>query len=149
MLVPSQHVPLFDTQQHTPPIFHPGQNQQAPNTQPFINNNAQNFMNGNAQPFANGNVQQPFNQAPNHVPAPAVARPAINAQLATSIWLALKLAIVLFMLCQGASIERIIIFHTIALVFFLYQTGRLRFVLRRVRAEDFNNRFRFAVPRGN
>ncbi|KAI9483363.1 MAG: hypothetical protein EXX96DRAFT_557936 [Benjaminiella poitrasii] len=68
---------------------------------------------------------------------PILVRPA-NAQLAATIWLALKLAVVLFMLCQGASIERIIIFHTIAFIFFLYQTGRLRVVLRRVRAEDLN-----------
>lgn len=46
------------------------------------------------------------------------------------------------MVCQGASIERIFIFHAIAFVFFLYQTGRLRVVLRRVRVEDINHRFR-------
>ena len=78
--------------------------------------------------------------------APAVALP--NAQRAASIWLALKLVVVLFMVCQDASIERIFIFHFIAFVFFLYQTNRLRFVLRRVRAEDLNNRFRFAGQRG-
>ncbi|KAI8967675.1 hypothetical protein BDF20DRAFT_917291 [Mycotypha africana] len=59
-------------------------------------------------------------------------------QRATSIWLAVKLMVILFMVCQGASIERIFIFHTIAFIFFLYQTGRLRFVVRRVRAEDLN-----------
>ncbi|OBZ80779.1 hypothetical protein A0J61_11172 [Choanephora cucurbitarum] len=43
------------------------------------------------------------------------------------------------MVCQGASIERIFIFHTIAFVFFLYQTGRLRLVLRRAVAPQNNN----------
>lgn len=52
------------------------------------------------------------------------------------------------MVCQGASIERIFIFHLIAFVFFLYQTGRLRFVLRRVRVEDMNQRFRPMAQRG-
>lgn len=65
-----------------------------------------------------------------------VDRQVNNAQRAASVWLALKLIVILFMLCQGASIERIFIFHTIAFVFFLYQTGRLRVVFRRVRAVD-------------
>lgn len=97
------------------------------------------------QPYLNQLPQQQQQQPQLNNPlfggnGPALARPAI-AQRATSIWLALKLIVVLFMLCQGASIERIFIFHAIAFVFFLYQTGRLRFVLRRVRVEDFN-RFR-------
>lgn len=97
------------------------------------------------QPYLNQLPQQPQPQPQQNNPlfggnGPVLARPVI-AQRATSIWLALKLIVVLFMLCQGASIERIFIFHAIAFVFFLYQTGRLRFVLRRVRVEDFN-RFR-------
>ncbi|KAI8393775.1 uncharacterized protein BYT42DRAFT_488343 [Radiomyces spectabilis] len=48
---------------------------------------------------------------------------------ATSIWLALKLIFVLFIICQGASLERILLFHAMAFVFFLYQTGRLRLVI--------------------
>jgi hypothetical protein len=80
------------------------------------------------QPFINQIPQQQQQQQ---------ARPAI-AQRGTSIWLALKLIVVLFMVCQGASIERIFLFHAIAVVFFFYQTGRVRFVLRRVRAEDLN-----------
>lgn len=99
---------------------------QEPVVQPYINQIPQQQQQQN-NPLFGGN-------------APMLAQPAI-AQRATSIWLALKLIVVLFMLCQGASIERILIFHAIAFVFFLYQTGRLRFVLRRVRVEDLN-RFR-------
>ncbi|KAI8058656.1 uncharacterized protein B0P05DRAFT_278773 [Gilbertella persicaria] len=73
----------------------------------------------------------------------------IQAQRATSIWLALKLVVVLFMVCQGASIDRIFIFHTIAIVFFLYQTGRLRLVLRRVGAPQNLNQFGFNPPNNN
>ncbi|CAO3652056.1 unnamed protein product [Mucor hiemalis] len=104
-------------------------------------------------PFANAFGGQPFAAAAG-APAQqmnnaAPARPAANVQQrAASIWLALKLIIVLFMVCQDASIERIFIFHTIAFIFFLYQTGRLRFVLRRVRVEDINQRFRFAAGGG-
>ncbi|KAI8877803.1 hypothetical protein K501DRAFT_326361 [Backusella circina FSU 941] len=63
---------------------------------------------------------------------PILIRPA-NAQRAASIWLALKLYFVVFILCQGASLERILLFHAIALVMFMYQTGRLRVVVRRIR----------------
>ncbi|CEP12904.1 hypothetical protein [Parasitella parasitica] len=101
------------------------QQQQEPIVQPFINQFPQQQQQNNPIFAANG---------------PMFGQPA-NAQRAASIWLALKLIVVLFMLCQGASIERIFIFHVIAFVFFLYQTGRLRFVLRRVRVEDLN-RFR-------
>ncbi|KAL7335930.1 hypothetical protein PS15p_201336 [Mucor circinelloides] len=100
---------------------------QEPVVQPYINQIPQQQQQQQNNPLFGGN-------------APMLAQPAI-AQRATSIWLALKLIVVLFMLCQGASIERILIFHAIAFVFFLYQTGRLRFVLRRVRVEDLN-RFR-------
>ncbi|KAL0080163.1 hypothetical protein J3Q64DRAFT_1753003 [Phycomyces blakesleeanus] len=66
----------------------------------------------------------------------AVARNRIVIRNTTSIWLALKLIFILFIVCQGASLERIVFFHIIAFGFFLYQTGRLRFVVQRVRAED-------------
>lgn len=119
------------TPQFQPPQYQQGQpqaqQQQEPIIQPYLN-----FI-----PPQNNNV----NPAVGGGGAPVLVRPA-NAQRAASIWLALKLVVVLFMLCQGASIERIIIFHAIAFIFFLYQTGRLRFVLRRVRVEDLNNRFR-------
>lgn len=62
-----------------------------------------------------------------------VFRANVNARQITSIWLTLKLAVVLFMICQGASIEEIFIYHIIAFIFFLYQTGRLRVVIRRIR----------------
>ncbi|KAI8878927.1 hypothetical protein K501DRAFT_257791 [Backusella circina FSU 941] len=58
-------------------------------------------------------------------------RPAANGQLAGNIWLALKLYLMIFILSQGASLERILLFHAIALVLFLYQTGRLRIVVHR------------------
>ena len=76
--------------------------------------------------------------APAPVPAPVQAAMARQqeAARAASVWLALKLVFILFIICQGASIERILFFHVIAFVFFLYQTGRLRFVVRRVRLED-------------
>ena len=67
---------------------------------------------------------------------PVRARGNNAQQRAASVWLALKLIFILFILCQDASIERIIFFHAIAFVFFLYQTGRLRFVIRQVRPED-------------
>ncbi|KAI9319430.1 hypothetical protein BX666DRAFT_2025726 [Dichotomocladium elegans] len=71
-------------------------------------------------------------------PAPAVRPRENNVQRATSIWLALKLIFVLFILCQDASLERILFFHAIAFIFFLYQTGRLRFIVRQIRVEDLN-----------
>ncbi|KAI8994767.1 hypothetical protein BDB01DRAFT_846772 [Pilobolus umbonatus] len=77
--------------------------------------------------------QQPQQQQPF---MPGFIRP--NAQGMASLWLAVKLAVVLAMVCQGANIESIIFFHMIALVFFLYQTGRLRIVFRRVRIDELN-----------
>lgn len=74
---------------------------------------------------ANGQQQQPLRARGNNA-----------QQRAASVWLALKLIFILFILCQDASIERIIFFHAIAFIFFLYQTGRLRFVIRQVRPED-------------
>lgn len=85
---------------------------------------------GNNLPANGGHQQQQQQQQP--------VRPRGNnaQQRAASVWLALKLIFILFILCQDASIERIIFFHAIAFVFFLYQTGRLRFVIRQVRPED-------------
>jgi hypothetical protein len=60
-----------------------------------------------------------------------ILRPAANGPLAGNIWLALKLYFMIFILSQGASLERILLFHAIALVMFLYQTGRLRIVVHR------------------
>ncbi|CEI90196.1 hypothetical protein RMCBS344292_04525 [Rhizopus microsporus] len=68
-----------------------------------------------------------------------VFRARIDARQITSIWLILKLAVVLFMLCQGASLQRIVIYHLAAFVFFLYQTGRLRVVVRRIRNQGIMN----------
>ncbi|GAA5804613.1 hypothetical protein HPULCUR_010115 [Helicostylum pulchrum] len=96
--------------------------------------------------FTPNTQQQPLPQADPNIQPFINALPQVQnnrpGQRAASIWLALKLIVFLFMVCQGASIERIFIFHLIAFVFFLYQTGRLRFVLRRVRVEDMNQRFR-------
>ncbi|KAL0137069.1 hypothetical protein V8B55DRAFT_1545212 [Mucor lusitanicus] len=105
----------------------------SPHTSPQAQQQQQHVQEPIVQPYLNQLPQQPQQQ---NNPlfggnAPAIARPAI-AQRATSIWLALKLIVVLFMLCQGASIERI---------FYFMRLHSLRFVLRRVRVEDFN-RFR-------
>lgn len=133
VLVPSQPLPYITTAhtQPTPTTTSYQQAQQAPVVDPVI----QPFINGGGIGMGQNNV------------AGRVIRPA-QAQRAASIWLALKLVVFLFMVCQGASIERIFIFHMIAFVFFLYQTGRLRFVLRRVRVEDMNQRFRPMAQRG-
>lgn len=56
-----------------------------------------------------------------------------NPNQMTTIWLVLKLSILLFMLCQGASVWQMILYHLLAFGFFAYQTGRLR-----VFAERFN-----------
>lgn len=87
-----------------------------------------------------GADRPPQQQQPAAAAAPLAHRD-INAQRVASVWLAIKLGFILFILCQDASLERILIFHFIALVFFMYQTGRLRFVVRRVRIDD---RQRFA-----
>ncbi|KAG0194065.1 hypothetical protein DFQ28_001557, partial [Apophysomyces sp. BC1034] len=82
-------------------------------------------------------------QQQQHNPAPAAApganRPRNEAQRAASVWLAMKLVVILFIICQGASIHRIVFFHIAAFFFFLYQTGRLRVVVRHVRMEELNN----------
>ncbi|KAI9278610.1 hypothetical protein BDA99DRAFT_492628 [Phascolomyces articulosus] len=70
--------------------------------------------------------------------APVFIHAQNRVQRATSVWLALKLIFILFILCQDASLERILFFHVLAFIFFLYQTGRLRFVIQRVRPEDLN-----------
>lgn len=155
----SQHLPQF--QHHVSPTYqqpaahYPTQQGQQP--QPSLAAQFQptqfpppagQFQAGQFQPAAAQFEPAQFQPAPEPAqPQGAPVRPA-NVERATTIWLALKLAVVLFMLCQGASIERIFIFHIIAFVFFLYQTGRLRFVLRRVRVEDINNRFRPMAQRG-
>ncbi|ORY97632.1 hypothetical protein BCR43DRAFT_490090 [Syncephalastrum racemosum] len=78
--------------------------------------------------------QQPQRaQAGRPLANPVRIQPMRNA---TSIWLALKLIFVLFIVCQDASIERILISHVVAVVFFLYQTGRLRFAIHRVHVND-------------
>lgn len=79
-------------------------------------------------------------QQPQQTPLPAAVRARNDAQRAASIWLAMKLVVILFILCQGASIQRVVFFHIIAFFVFLHQTGRLRVVVRRVRIEDLNNR---------
>ncbi|KAI8581334.1 hypothetical protein K450DRAFT_232543 [Umbelopsis ramanniana AG] len=55
------------------------------------------------------------------------------ARRATVVWLAAKLMLVLFVLTRNASIPRMIFIYVCAFVFFLYQTGQLRFIVRRVR----------------
>ncbi|RUP46140.1 hypothetical protein BC936DRAFT_147304 [Jimgerdemannia flammicorona] len=76
-----------------------------------------------------------------NLPAPAV--PAVpdnnpvalaerRARRSSAVWLAIKLVFMLFVLGQNASIERIIVLHVVAIVIFLYQTERLRFVVRRI-----------------
>ncbi|KAI9018504.1 hypothetical protein CLU79DRAFT_760618 [Phycomyces nitens] len=99
--------------------------------QPMYHNASQ------ARPQVQPAVQpQPNPPVPGPVEDQRVARNRIVIRNTASIWLALKLIFILFIVCQGASLERIIFFHIIAFVFFLYQTGRLRFVVQRVRAED-------------
>lgn len=135
----SQPLPQF--QQHASPVY------QQPAPYPTQPGHQAQPTHQQAQPAQFQPAQFQPVQEPVQPQGPALVRPA-NVQRATSIWLALKLAVVLFMLCQGASIERIFIFHVVAFVFFLYQTGRLRFVLHRVRVEDINNRFRPMAQRG-
>ncbi|KAL1918306.1 uncharacterized protein VTP21DRAFT_2966 [Calcarisporiella thermophila] len=47
-------------------------------------------------------------------------------------WLAIKLAFFLFLFTQNLSLERALLMHLAALLFWLYQTGQLRVVVRRV-----------------
>ncbi|KAI8339464.1 hypothetical protein BC941DRAFT_252620 [Chlamydoabsidia padenii] len=67
-------------------------------------------------------------------------RPRVLTRRAT-LWLALKLAFALFITCHGASIERILFLHFLALVFFMYRTGRFRVVIRRVTLGELQGRF--------
>ncbi|KAI8142045.1 hypothetical protein BJV82DRAFT_714509 [Fennellomyces sp. T-0311] len=92
------------------------------------------------QPSPASNNTRPNNPAPQQQPArpPVLVHAQNQVQRATSIWLALKLIFILFILCQDASLERILFFHVLAFIFFLYQTGRLRFVIQRVRPDDLN-----------
>ncbi|RCH80323.1 hypothetical protein CU098_008190, partial [Rhizopus stolonifer] len=87
-----------------------------------------------AQPIAQST---PFVQPDQQQERPGeyVFRGTLNARQITTIWLILKLAIVLFIMCQGASIEQMILYHLIALVFLMYQTGRLRVIIRRIQPE--------------
>ncbi|ORX51985.1 hypothetical protein DM01DRAFT_1408443 [Hesseltinella vesiculosa] len=79
--------------------------------------------------------QQP--QQPQQQPAEQVqARPARAMQRGATVWLALKLMFALFVTCQGASIDRVILFHVLAVVFFMYQTGRFRLAIHRVTPEE-------------
>ncbi|KAF7722291.1 hypothetical protein EC973_003475 [Apophysomyces ossiformis] len=80
--------------------------------------------------------QQQQQQQQNTSPASTVHRARNEVQRATSIWLAMKLIVILFIMCQGANIYRIVFFHIAAFIFFLYQTGRLRVVIRRVSLEE-------------
>ncbi|KAI8065469.1 hypothetical protein BC940DRAFT_304196 [Gongronella butleri] len=93
--------------------------------------------------------------APAHAAAPGVplmgARPPRVMQRGATIWLALKLMFALFITCQGASLERIVFFHFLAVVFFLYQTGRFRLVVRRVNFDELQRGFQqpFAPANAN
>ncbi|KAI8099883.1 uncharacterized protein BX664DRAFT_310809 [Halteromyces radiatus] len=105
-----------------------------------------------------GYMPPPPPPPPTSVPTPTQAAAATAAarmmgrprvmQRGATVWLALKLVFVLFITCHGASIERIIFFHFLALVFFMYQTGRFRLVIRRVTLEELQNRFQPAIPGG-
>lgn len=104
-------------------------------------------LNMNRQP-----PPQPQQQQPPHMNGNprVIARPRAMARNA-SIWLALKLIFVLLVTCQGASIERVIIFHIMAIIFFMYQTGRFRLVIRRVTLAELQGQLPpgFNLPRGN
>lgn len=55
------------------------------------------------------------------------------ARRAAVVWLGTKLLLALFILTRNASIPRMIFLYSITFAFFLYQTGQLRFIIRRVR----------------
>lgn len=54
-----------------------------------------------------------------------------HARRRSALSLAIKLIFMLFVLGRGASFERVVVLHIIAIVIFFYRTGRLRFVVRR------------------
>lgn len=116
--------------------FHSGQYYLAPVLVPTINPPMQSQHVYSQGIPAQGNNNLPANGHQQQQQQPIRPRGNNAQQRAASVWLALKLIFILFILCQDASIERIIFFHAIAFVFFLYQTGRLRFVIRQVRPED-------------
>jgi len=103
------------------------------------------------------NYQQPYGFHPHHqgayahahqmaqtVPLPPQQpdREAIalrNQRRAAALWLIMKLVFLVYIFSQKASIERVILLHVVALVIFLYQTGRLRFVRRRRYVQGYAN----------
>jgi hypothetical protein len=82
---------------------------------------------------ANGNRDQPTPTAPVNAAADAEAERQRAARRAAFVWLAAKLMLVAFILTRNASIPRMILLYVSAFVFLLYQTGQLRFIIRRVR----------------
>ncbi|KAG2174976.1 hypothetical protein INT43_006038 [Umbelopsis isabellina] len=68
----------------------------------------------------------------NGVEDPEVVRQRA-ARRAAVVWLGTKLLLALFILTRNASIPRMVFLYSITFAFFLYQTGQLRFIIRRVR----------------
>ncbi|KAH8554792.1 hypothetical protein BGW37DRAFT_210626 [Umbelopsis sp. PMI_123] len=81
----------------------------------------------------NPNQEQPTPTVPVNAADNAEAERQRAARRATIVWLAAKLMLVLFVLTRHASIPRMIFIYVCAFIFFLYQTGQLRFIVRRVR----------------
>lgn len=88
---------------------------------------------GNAAGPTPTHREQPTPTAPVNAAVDAEAERQRAARRATVVWLAAKLMLVLFVLTRNASIPRMIFIYVCAFVFFLYQTGQLRFIVRRVR----------------
>jgi hypothetical protein len=88
-----------------------------------------------ASSMLNNNLGQ--EQAAPAGPANGVEDPEVirqrAARRAAVVWLATKLILALFILTRNASIPRMIVLYSITFAFFLYQTGQLRFIIRRVR----------------
>jgi hypothetical protein len=84
-------------------------------------------------PTPNAHREQVTPTTPVNAAVGAEAERQRAARRATIVWLAAKLMLVLFVLTRNASIPRMIFIYVCAFVFFLYQTGQLRFIVRRVR----------------
>lgn len=100
----------------------------------------------NTEPSAaevNGNGNQSTATNPPNAAADAEAERQRAARRATMVWLAAKLLLVVFILTRDASIPRMIVLYLGAVVFFLYQTGQLRFIVRRVRPWNTNTEGEF------
>ncbi|KAI9499276.1 hypothetical protein BDB00DRAFT_753678 [Zychaea mexicana] len=127
-------VPAFAPQQ---PSLSPASQQasQSYTSTPLFNQHQQQQFQYPRAPAAAQPVPQPQQQQQQQQQAgdrpPVFVHAQNQVQRATSVWLALKLIFILFILCQDASLERILFFHVVAFIFFLYQTGRLRFVIQR------------------